>query len=132
MSVDFNAVMNNAWQEAQKRRQVAASSTAGLLNQQSVEQSGGTSELSVEDIANAMKNANTKKHEDTDFVSTHGKEFKITEDEKLNPVNKIVAETHNKIAEIKHNAEIALDRQAAISKSLKSYQNNVFVNKGNS
>ena len=130
MSVDFNSVMNNAWHEAQKKRQAAATMSAGLLNQNSVQESGRSSELSVEDIALAMKTANTKKHNDTNFISTHGKEFKKTEDEKLNPVAEIVSNTQNNIEEIKNNSEIALDRQSAIAKSLKSHQHNPYARQG--
>jgi hypothetical protein len=138
MSVDFNSMINKALSESQQRR--AFGNSAKFLEVDNVSKSTETKsggELSVEDIANAMKSGRLKKEEDNNFISTNGKSFKINrtkEDKEENVLSPMamksqekIVQMQNKITSIQENAEIATNRQNNVAQSLRSIQRDPFI-----
>lgn len=133
MSVDFNSVMSKAFSEAQRRKNIG--NAAGFVEVDGVTKSAESqgSELSVTDIANAMKAGRVKKEEDNNFIATNGRGFKVIRDDKKDDkVNEVspasmqaqerVNQMQNKITAIQNTAEVAVDRQNNIASSLRSYR----------
>ena len=136
MSVDFNAMISQATNEAQRRRNIGQSAAfveAEGFNKSAQAQKEGA-ELSVGDIANAMKAGRTKRQEDNSFVSTNGKGFKVNRGEKdkeLSPMaiqaQEKIVNMQNQITAIQNNADQSLGRQNNIANTLKSYQKDPFA-----
>jgi hypothetical protein len=116
------------------------STMQGVVSQGSMDASGLSSELSMGDIVDAMKAKNAQKHDDNKFISTLGKQFKVTEDEEsgsaegeagikseITMTSDIANCVQDKISEVQDHTEQVLGRQAEISQSLKSYQQNPFA-----
>ena len=79
MSVDFNSMINKALSESQQRR--AFGNSAKFLEVDNVSKSTETKsggELSVEDIANAMKSGRLKKEEDNKIEVKSLQPFEIS------------------------------------------------------
>jgi hypothetical protein len=121
MSVDFNSIITNAINEAQKRRNSAASVTQGIVNADAMGESGRSSELSMEDIATAMKAKSSQKHSDTDFITNHGKAFKVTHDED-DKTPGVAANVTAKIHAISESSEQHVNRKSEIAQSLQTYR----------
>lgn len=128
MSVDFNAVMSEAYSKAMQRKNmgnsIANMTSDGVSKSNSP---NGGSELSVEDLANAMKTGRLKREEDNSFIATNGKAFKINKNEKdeeatVNPMTLKAQETavqmQNKISSIQESSAIATNRQNNILRSV--------------
>ncbi len=137
MSVDFNSMISQAASESQRRKNIGNSfgfvEVDGVTAAAQSQKAG--SELSVEDIANAMKSGRVKKESDNRFIEQNGRGFKVNREgneESLSPASlqaqEKITNMQNKITAIQNNAEVSLGRQNNIAESLKSYQQNPFIN----
>lgn len=136
MSVDFNSMISQAASESQRRKNIGQSMAFVEINgvTQSVDSQKNGSELSVSDIANAMKAGRVRKGDDNRFISSNGKTFKINREEKDEPLSasalqsqEKITNMQSKIVAIQNNAEVSVGRQNDIANSLKSYQQNPFI-----
>lgn len=127
MSIDFNTAMSEAYSKAMQRKSMGnsiANMTAdGVTKSNSP---NGGSELSVEDLANAMKKGRVKKEEDNTFISTNGKFLKTERKDKdqepsLSPMaiktQESVVQIQNKITSLHDNAVESTNRQNNILRS---------------
>jgi len=130
-SIDYNALVNKAFQEAQQRKQAVMSDKLMTNNATSIaktlEESGRGSELSVEMITDAMKARDAKERLTEDFLINHSNKLREKENKNISITAKIGQEVQQKITQIQASTEISLDRQGNIARSLKGYQNNPFA-----
>lgn len=135
MSVDFNSMISQATNEAQRRRNIGQSAAfveAEGFNK-SAQAQKEASELTIGDIANAIKAGRNKRHEDNSFVSTNGKSFKVHrgEKEELSPMaaqaQEKIVNMQNQITAIQNSAEQSVGRQNNIANTLRSYQKDPFA-----
>lgn len=138
MSVDFNSMINKALSDVQQRKALGNSLKnleGNSVSKANETQTGG--ELSVEDIANAMKVGRLKREDDNKFISTNGNSFKVNreKDDKLennlSPMSikaqeKIIT-MQNKISSIKENSQVATDRQNIVAQSMRAIQKDPFA-----
>lgn len=134
--MDMNSLITNALDNANKRRAAAAGLTDKLLSKDGMAKASdqGLSEISVEDLANAMKSRNERKQVDNLFVERNGKDLH-EKDEKQFGVNDVsmassshaVSNTHNKIAEVYNHSEKMINRQSEVFSEIRKVQNNPFV-----
>lgn len=137
MSVEFNSVMTQAINEAHRRRVAATGVTDQVYTKDSIKNTAFVgSEISVEDIANAIKSKNAKKQEDNQFVSNHTKVKDKKEEENLmgianNPVNQrieqVASQVESKITLAQKSAEKALERQSNVAQSMRTTRKNPFL-----
>lgn len=129
--MDVNSLITSALDSANKRRANAAGINDKLLSNVTKVVDQGYSQISVEDIANAMKARNDKKQVDNTFIERHGKELDEKDKNEFDPsialTSSAVSNTHNKIAEVHNHSEKMMDRQADVFSSLKKSQSNPFA-----
>lgn len=129
--MDVNSLITSALDSANKRRANAAGINDKLLSNVTKVVDQGYSQISVEDIANAMKARNDKKQVDNTFIERHGKELDERDKNEFDPsialTSSAVSNTHNKIAEVHNHSEKMMDRQADVFSSLKKSQSNPFA-----
>lgn len=131
--MDVNSLITSALDSANKRRANAAGINDKLLSNVTKVVDQGYSQISVEDIANAMKARNDKKQVDNTFIERHGKELderdkKVGDfDPSIALTSSAVSNTHNKIAEVHNHSEKMMDRQADVFSALKKSQSNPFA-----
>lgn len=129
--MDVNSLITSALDSANKRRANAAGINDKLLSNVTKVVDQGYSQISVEDIANAMKARNDKKQVDNTFIERHGKELDERDKNEFDPsialTSSAVSNTHKKIAEVHNHSEKMMDRQADVFSSLKKSQSNPFA-----
>ncbi|MFN8576688.1 MAG: hypothetical protein U0354_07510 [Candidatus Sericytochromatia bacterium] len=138
MSVDFNSMINKALSDVQQRKALGNSLKnleGNSVSKANETQTGG--ELSVEDIANAMKVGRLKREDDNKFISTNGNSFKVNreKDDKLennlSPMSikaqEQIITMQNKISSIKENSQVATDRQNILAQSMRAIQKDPFA-----
>ncbi|GIW22187.1 MAG: hypothetical protein KatS3mg068_1194 [Candidatus Sericytochromatia bacterium] len=126
MSVDFNSIINKAFEQAAKSRANRLAISQGIINKDTVREANKSfsysvsSDLSMEDIAKAIKERNDKKEIDNKFVTN----YQLSE--KGKKVEKIVSQAQNTIQEVSQNTEIASNRLSDVSKDLAKDIRNIF------
>lgn len=132
MSIDANAAIKYAIDQAQIRRAAATGVTDAVFNADGVTKAAErVTELSVEDLAGAMKTRNAKKQDENQFIQDNRLSFlkrkDNEDDEASNPIHAVARNFENKINSIQNNAVKAIDRQNNIAGSLKTIQKDPFV-----
>jgi len=127
MSVDFNSIVNKAFEQAAKNRANRLAISQGIINKDTVDKSNKSfsysvnSDLSMEDVAKAIKEKNDKKEIDNKFITNYSQLSSIGK-----KVYKIVSETQDKIQQVSNTTEIANNRLSNVSKDLAKNVRNIF------
>ncbi len=128
MGTDINSLISNAMDLAQQRRAAASGVTDSVFNPDNVKSSAtslGVTELSIEDLAGAMKNRNASKSNDNKTISDKFQGIgKISKEPKH---SEAVEKTQDKIIAIDNTTVKALARQSEVAQSLKSQSSNPFT-----
>ncbi|MFN8673511.1 MAG: hypothetical protein U0457_15680 [Candidatus Sericytochromatia bacterium] len=138
--MELNSILNSALEQAQKRRAAASGMTDKFLTVDGIKKSAedqGYSEVSVEDLANAMKLRDKSKSVDNLFVERHltADNDKKDDKEKVEATGStakastIVEHAHSKIKEVSKHTEILNQRKDNVFQNLRQSQNNPFVTK---
>lgn len=127
MSVDFNSLVNKAFENAAKSRANRLAISQGIINKDTVEQTNKSfsysvsSDIGMEEIAKAMKERNDKKALDNKFVTSYNQLS-----ERSKKVENAVSQAQNTIQEVSQNTEIANNRLNDVSKDLAKNVRNIF------
>ena len=133
MSIDFNSIINSAFDSANRQQSVAAGVVDSVFNPGGVAKStpGGLSELSIEDIASAVKSRGAKKSEENKFVERHTVSTFERKDKKeegnFSVNNSVVGRAQDAINAIQASADVSLLRQNQIADNLRKTTSNPFT-----
>lgn len=137
MSVEFNSVMTQAINDAHRRRVAATGVTDQVYNKESIKGTAFVgSDISVEDITNAMKARNAKKSVDNNFVSKHTQVKDKEESDVVMGVaspqanmriNQVAEQMENKLNSAQKLAEISFERKSNVAESMRASRKNPFI-----
>jgi tartrate dehydratase beta subunit/fumarate hydratase class I family protein len=137
MSVEFNSVMTQAINDAHRRRAAATGVTDQTYTTDSIKGTAFVgSELSVEDITNAIKAKNTKKHEDNHFISNHTQVKDKKDDDIMMAagpsqasmrINQVAEQMESKLNLAQKTAEKSFERKSNVAESMRSTRKNPFI-----
>lgn len=137
MSVEFNSVMTQAINDAHRRRVAATGVTDQVYNKESIKGTAFVgSDISVEDITNAMKARNAKKSVDNNFVSKHtqvkDKEesdvvMGVASPQATLKINQVAEQMENKLNSAQKLAEMSFERKSNVAESMRASRKNPFI-----
>lgn len=127
MSIDFNSIVNKAYEQSAKSRADRLAVSQGIINKDTVDDTNKSfsysvnSDLSMEDIAKAMKERNDKKELDNKFVTGYNQLPEINK-----KVEKIVSQAQDTIQQVSDTTQVANNRLNDVSKDLAKNVRNIF------